>query len=668
MSGARLLGSFATVVALSLMAASTALMVASFGVGDAVYAAVAGLVSLPALGLGWLILRQVPDNLVGSLLCLLGLLPNTLAFASAYSSVVERRPGLLPVSDLLVTLGPGDWMWLYVPPALLLLYFPTGRLLSRRWRAVVAALLAVPVAFEVLAAVVPDPFPVPFSNRRHVFGIATGDTLVAVRVAAVALILVWMGLLIASAVSLVLRYRRSDRPVERAQLRWFAVAALSVPAALAFCWLSYLITQQAALVMLGFAIVWIAVPTVTAIAILRHDLYDVNLLASAAVTYLAITAALIVVYGLASMGAAWLVHEPSPLLAAAVTAICAVGFSPVRRRLQRIVDRRLYPSRQRALSAVEDLLARTHAGTARPEELEEVLRRSLDEPELRVGYRLPGQQRLVGVDGQPVFGPTVDPAAPEPAATPVSLGGQQIGALLGGTRTSPPLLKQVGHAAALVVEMARLRLEVATALTEAETSRRRLQTAEYVERQRLERDLHDGAQQRLVSLGLALRLAQRHLTESRADLHGLLDHTVAEIGTAVAELRQLGHGLRPSCLDDGLGPALATLTTAAPVPITIDVRADDLPDDIATTAYFVVAEAVANAVKHADPQQIGVSVQQAQSMLTVQVRDDGCGGADPRGSGLSGMADRVAAAGGRVTVRSPRHLGTTVEAVLPCAS
>jgi signal transduction histidine kinase len=664
MWGARLLGSFGAVAALCLVAASAALLAASFDVGDAVYAGVAALLSLPALGLGWLILRQVPDNVVGSLLCLLGLLPNVLAFASAYSSVVQRRPGLLPVSDLLVTLGPGDWMWLYVPPALLLLYFPTGRLLSSRWRAVVVALLGVPIAFDLLVAVIPDPFPAPFAGRRRVFGLANGAALIGARGAAFALIVVLMGLLIASAVSLVLRYRRSADVVERAQLRWFAVAALAVPAALALCWLSYLTTRQANLVLLGLAVVWVAVPTATGIAILRHDLYDVNLIVSVAVTYLAISAALIMVYGLASVGAAWLVHEPSPLLAVAVTAICAVALSPIRRRLQRGVDRRLYPTRQRALFAVADLLSRTHAGTARPEQLEDVLRRSLSEPDLRVAYLLPGQHQLMGLDGRPIVTDPLDPANP----TPVSLNGHQIGAILGGKRTSPPLLRQVARAAALLVEVTRLRLEVATALTEVETSRRRLQTAGYAERQRLERDLHDGAQQRLVSLGLALRLAQRHLTESRADLHGLLEHTVAELGTAVAELRQLGHGLRPSCLDDGLGPALATLTTATPVPISIDVRAGDLPDTVATTAYFLVAEAVANAVKYADPHQISVSVQQAESQLTVQVCDDGRGGADPRGSGLSGMVDRVAAAGGLISIRSPQHQGTTVEAVLPCAS
>lgn len=667
MRGPWLLGSVATAAALSLMASSAALLGTSFDVSNAVYAGVAGLLSLPAVVLGWLILRQIPDNLVGSLLCLLAVVPNVLAFTAVYSGVAQRRPGMLPIVDLLVTLGPGDWMWLYVPAALLLLFFPTGRLLSSRWRAVVAALLTVPAAFDVLAALVPDPAPATFSGHRHVFGVVRGHALVAVQIAGFGLIAAWMGLLVASAVSLVLRYRRSRRSVERAQLRWFAVAALALPVALALCWVSYLVLRSPALVLVGFALVWILVPVATAIAILRHDLYDVNLLLSVAATYFAVTAALLVVYGLASMVMAWLVDEPSPLLAVAVTLICAVALSPARRRLQRLVDRRLNPSRQRALLAVEDLLARTHAGTGRPEQLEEVLRRALDEPDLRVGYLLPGRHDLVGVDGQQM---SVDGSGAAGAAfsVPVRLGGQQIGALVGALHTSLPLLRRVAVAASLVVEVTRLRLEVATALTEVETSRRRLQTAGYAERQRLERDLHDGAQQRLVSLGLALRLAQRHLDESRADLHGLLETTVAEIGTAVAELRQLGHGLRPSCLDDGLGAALATLSTVSPVPITLEVRAGELPDDVATTAYFVVAEAVTNAVKHADPHRIGVTVERSDMWLTVQVRDDGSGGADPLGNGLSGMADRVAAAGGRICVRSPRRAGTTVEAVLPCGS
>jgi signal transduction histidine kinase len=168
---------------------------------------------------------------------------------------------------------------------------------------------------------------------------------------------------------------------------------------------------------------------------------------------------------------------------------------------------------------------------------------------------------------------------------------------------------------------------------------------------------------------MALRLAQRRLRAGPVDVDGLLDHGVAELGTAVAELRQLAHGLRPSSLDDGLGPALAGLTSTMPVSVVLDVRADELPEDVATTAYYVVAESVTNAVKHARAERVRVHVEQCDGQLRIEVTDDGIGGAAlSDGSGLSGLSDRVAATGGTLTVLSPAGAGTQVEAVLPCVS
>lgn len=250
------------------------------------------------------------------------------------------------------------------------------------------------------------------------------------------------------------------------------------------------------------------------------------------------------------------------------------------------------------------------------------------------------------------------------------LGGRTVGAIAWSGPLSRQLLREVAGAVALVVEVVRLRLELSRALRDVEASRARLLRIGYDERRRLERDLHDGAQQRLVSLGMSLRLAQRHLGDGSVDLDGLLDQSVAELGTAVAELRQVAQGLRPSALDDGLHPALSSLTRTVPLPIDLHIAADQaVPDDIAATAYYVVSEAVTNAVKHAGAARIGLRVVQDDGRLCVRVEDDGRGGASVRpGSGLAGLADRVAAAGGSLLVHSPAGGGTVVEAVLPCAS
>jgi signal transduction histidine kinase len=172
---------------------------------------------------------------------------------------------------------------------------------------------------------------------------------------------------------------------------------------------------------------------------------------------------------------------------------------------------------------------------------------------------------------------------------------------------------------------------------------------------------------------MAIRLGQRHLDDGVTDVDGLLDRAVAELGTAVAELRQIAHGLRPSSLDDGLANALTMMIGRVPAPISLDLcprlRSGALPDVVSTTAYYVASEAVVNAVKHARAASIRLRVVRDDGLLTVQVRDDGLGGASLRpGAGLAGLADRVAAAGGGLRLVSALGQGTLVEAELPCAS
>jgi signal transduction histidine kinase len=301
-----------------------------------------------------------------------------------------------------------------------------------------------------------------------------------------------------------------------------------------------------------------------------------------------------------------------------------------------------------------------HTQGAQPEELESVLRVALRDPQLRVGMLVPGTPGFVDASGVPV---------PDNGLVPVTLGGLQIGVLSGSDVTGAGVLRVVASACASLVEVTRLRAELAGALREVEASRTRLVQVGDAERRRLERDLHDGAQQRLVSLGMALRLAQRRLPQGGVDVNELLDQGVAELATAIAELRQIAHGLRPTSLDDGLHAALSALTGKLPIPVHLDVVPDPLDDDVATTAYFVAAEAITNAAKYANASAINVRVTQCSTGVEVRVQDDGIGGAAARtGSGLAGLADRVAAIGGSLLMTSPAGAGTTIEAVLPCGS
>jgi signal transduction histidine kinase len=571
--------------------------------------------------------------------------------------ILDRHPGLLPTWGPAVPLTEGGWMWLYVPVALLLLVFPDGRFLSSRWRSVAVALIVVVVAYGFLTATAPTPFMPPNEDAPHALG-----TLPAFAVPlAIALLPVFLGLLVASAVSMRTRYRRATEPVLRAQLKWFAVAGLLLPFTLLLCWAGWLLTGGPALVIIGLAAFHLAVPLATAIAIFRHDLYDVDRALSGAVTYGLVTAALLAVFTAASVLGGLAFGGRSELVAALATAVCAAALAPVRNRLRGWVDRRFYPARVAALTAVDDLRRRTDAGTARPEQLQDVLQAALRDPSLRLGYVVPHSGELVDDGGR-----RLDPVAER--CTPVELDGSRIGVLVSDVATRE-LLREIASASALLVEVVRLRAEVGQVLQDVESSRTRLLQASYEERRRLERDLHDGAQQRLVSLGMAIRLAQRHLDDGTVDVDGLLDQTVAELATAVAELRQLAQGLRPASLDDGLGRALATLAQTVPVPVDLCVDAHAVPDDVATTAYYVASEALANSVKHARAARIGLTVVRDDDGLQVRVSDDGIGGADTSaGSGLAGLADRVAAVGGNLIVHSPPGQGTTIEAVLPCAS
>src|SRR6266545_3360758 len=592
--------------------------------------AFAGLVAvaLADLGCAVVVALRRPTNPVGPLLALVGLMVALSETDRLSERLYATRPGWPGSgSSIELTISQGAWMWLFVPVAALLLYFPDGRLPGARYRWVARGLIAVPLLFTALAATDSTPFPPPYQDVPHALPPLPTPLAIVVGVLAFALLPVFLALLVA----------------------------------LVTGWATYLFIGDNTVVPIGLALTAVAIPVAATIAMLRHELYDVDRAISATVTYGALSVALLAVYtGVSFLGGVGF-GARSALAAAAATAVCAAVLAPLRRRLQRGIDRRLYPARRAALSAIEDLRSRIHLGLAQPEQLEDVLRGALRDPGLSVGYRLPGRDDLVDAAGQPI--------PPGHSVVPVRVGEHDIGALVRGTVGSRELLREVAAAAALLVEVVALRIQLGRALREAEESRARLLRAGYSERRRLERDLHDGAQQRLVSLGMALRLAQRHLGDGTVDVSALLDEAVTELGTAVAELRQIANGIRPSSLDDGLAPALAALAGDLPVPVTLQVCQEALPDDLVTTAYYVVSEALTNALKHAEAGKIALSVQRDGDQINVAVRDNGRGGARIRpGSGLAGLADRVAAAGGALRVISDRGIGTLVEAVLPCAS
>ncbi|MFD2090809.1 sensor histidine kinase [Blastococcus deserti] len=317
--------------------------------------------------------------------------------------------------------------------------------------------------------------------------------------------------------------------------------------------------------------------------------------------------------------------------------------------------------------AVADVVAGL-SGAATVEEVRDRLRRALRDSSLEVLYWVAEEESYVGTEGRPVEPP--DEHDPGRLVVPVTAGdGGRLALVLAdpALRRHGRLVEAAVSAAGLALENARLQAGIRAQLEQVRASRARIVEAGLAERRRLERDLHDGAQQRLLALTMQLGAVRTAVTDE--DTRALVDTARAGLRQAVAELRDLARGLHPAVLSQaGLGPALESVAERLPVPVRLDVPAERYPATVETAAYFLACEAMTNAAKHADAGQVRVTVRASGGRLHVEVVDDGVGGATPSpGGGLAGLHDRVAALGGTLVVDSPQGSGTRIVASIPCA-
>jgi signal transduction histidine kinase len=324
--------------------------------------------------------------------------------------------------------------------------------------------------------------------------------------------------------------------------------------------------------------------------------------------------------------------------------------------------------RRLARGAVAGLVVELGGGVAAVD-LREALARALGDPSLDLAYWVPARGRYVDAGGQPVELPTSES---ERKATVVEREGESIAALIhdSALAENQELVRSVCAAAALTLENARLQAELRARLAELQASRARLVAATDAERRRIERDLHDGTQQRLVSIAMALGLAESKLAADRPAVQPVLREARDALAVALAELRELTQGIRPAILvERGLAAALDDLSRRAALPVRLDVALSGrLPEQVEGAAYFVASEALANAAKHSHASEVRLAAFREGPLLVLAVSDDGIGGAGAGGgSGLRGLADRVEALGGRLTVSSPPGRGTTLRAEIPCA-
>jgi signal transduction histidine kinase len=570
-------------------------------------------------------------------------------FAEGYAAYGTRDDGdLLTGAAWAVLYDQKAWPLLFAPFAAIAFVFPDGRLPSPRWRLPATVAGASLIAMLLLGPFSSEPFDAPYRHVANPLPTLSGPLY------ELPFVLAGVGMvagLIASGLAVRTRLRRSEG-LERRQIKLLAYAALLVPATLIACWIEALITGKPDVAVgVGLVLMAVLIPLAIGVAVMRHRLYDVDRVVNRTLVYLVLTGLLAATYAVVALAIGVAVGAGSTLPTAAGTLAVALAFGTLRSRVQMLVDRRFSRARYDGLRQVEHHLAELRAGRAAPETTGAVLAKALGDPSLELFFWLPGSDVHVDAAGRL--------AEPAPDATrdltPVRRGTLRLGAVLHDRSLSeqPDVLVSVIDAAGLAIEIARLRAEVAG----------------YQERRRLERDLHDGAQQRLVSIGLAMRNVQRRLPADDGGARDALDRTVDELTVALEELRELARGVRPGCLDDGLAAALRELASRSPLKTEVAATGERFEERIEAAAYFVASEALTNSAKHANASQVLVTAERRNGTLVLSVRDDGRGGAQPsERSGLAGISDRVAALGGSVQITSPPGQGTEVVAELPCES
>jgi signal transduction histidine kinase len=626
---------------------------------------------------GALLLSRMRRNPIGGLL-LFGAAITGASFAASELATYLADRGVTdsPVVIAASLISSIGWLLGIFPVILFLpLLFPDGHLPSRRWLPF-AWLCAAVLVFLGLSlvlgekslygsgdgAIVANPFYVPAIGRLDISDTVFGLSLV--------------GLLLGSVTSLVLRFRRSTG-IERQQIKWVALA-------LAFLLASFFISTIAASIGLDeklidtvvSGIAFIALPVSVGIAVLQYHLYDLDVVVKKALVAGALVLLVISAYAavVGLLGVVTSGNESSGSVFV-VALVLGLAFRPVTRFARRIADRIVYGRRATPYEVLTEFSERVGESYATEDVLgrmAQILGQATGAGSARVWLRIGSELRPAAswpTDAEPtevaVVTNEVLPAIEGETVVEVRDRGELLGALSVAMPPNDPmdpskerLVRDLASQAGLVLRNVRL-------VEEIRASQRRLVTAQDHERRRLERNIHDGAQQQLVALSVKTRLARDLTARDPAKAAEMLTQIDAEIQTALDDLRDLARGIYPPLLvDKGLGAALDAQARRSPVPITI--RADGLgryAPEVEAAIYFSCLEALQNVAKYAEASSATVILAQSNGHLTFEVVDDGRG-FDPasqgNGTGLQGIADRLGALHGELTVRSEPGAGTRV--------
>jgi signal transduction histidine kinase len=624
-------------------------------------------VSLGVPVLGIVIVTKQPRNAIGWLFLAAGVSIALATFGQAYAlHALIAQPGTLPAGEALAWLSNAVWPIPIACLVLLFLLFPTGRLVSPRWRIVAwltVAVLATLMAGSLILATASwsDPF--------EGINIQAGAWSDAARVAIVIAALAEIVALLLSVVSVAIRYRRSEG-VERLQLKWFVSAAVvtAVTFSLGFFSDNDVISAVTTISLLGL---WVAI----GIAMVKHSLFDIDVILNKAIAYGALAVIFTAVYVLVVVliGAVIGVTEGLSLVA---TAIVAVAFQPLRERAQRFANRLVYGARAtpyEVLSRFSEQVGETYSGEDIHVRMVRLLAEGTGATSAGVWLNVGDEFRPVAVwptDGTPpavqVTGGRMPSFGEATTAVPVKHRGELLGMLTVVKSPNEPLTLVEQTLVNDLAGQAALLLANSVLIEDLRASRQRLVAAQDEERRRLERNLHDGAQQQLVALSVGLGLARRTVSQDPATTDQMLERLQGEVGEALENLRDLARGVYPPLLaDEGLAAAIGAQARRSTLPVRVE--SDGIgryPQEVETAVYFCTLEALQNAAKYAQPREVVVRLREEGGELVFTVQDDGRGFDQSRtklGSGLQNMSDRLEALGGDLSVRSVPGRGTTVE-------
>jgi signal transduction histidine kinase len=633
-------------------------------------------VNLAVPVLGFVLASRRPANRMGWLFLAAGLALALGTFTSPYGLHALRvAPGSLPAGRLVAWLNN----WVFVTQsavlAFLLLLFPNGRLRSRRWRPAAWFVAGVYTSVGLVLIIRATRF---WAHPYHAFP----DGLYPWVLTAIVILLPVTYVI--SVVAVVVRFALSSGE-ERLQLKWFAAAALLVVAAT----ISTIVTNSLAanvLQSLAFLCLYAAI----GIAVLKYRLYEIDIVISKAVQYGSLAVFITAVYAALVVGVGTLAGgRDRPLLAALAAAVVAVAFQPARQWAGRLANRVVYGRRATPYQVLSDFARRIGGAYADQDvlpQMAQIVAAGTGAERVIVWLRVDDELRPEVSDGglrpeawsaggpgmapRPVDGQAMPPLPDADMSVPVVHQGELLGAISVKMPKDEPLRPAGEQLVADVASQAGLVLSNVGLIEDLRASRQRLVAAQDETRRRLERNIHDGAQQDLVALAIKLRLAETTVNEEPARL--MLGELQADAAGALQNLRDLARGIYPPLLADlGLVAALNAQASKSPVPVAVD--ADEIGrfgQDTEAAVYFCCLEALQNIAKYAHATQARIRLQAQNGTLRFTVSDDGTGydaRHTPLGSGQRNMADRLAALGGQLEVRSAPGQGTTITAQLPSA-